>query len=345
MKINLNSASKRLFLPWLYCTFFLILIILLQTTFRRYGNGANAAWWWAMFKVLPCTLLILWGYLNYSNLYAELKSTHIVLFKLSFYLSLAYLLTTIVALLIQPWITVGTAIEKLHSTDAGLFFFQALVFTVICVFIVKTQKLSLSVTNPPFADEFYDGQTRVFISYNHADREAADELKSMLEKKNIKVIIDSSSMRVGEDIKEFIQRSVMRSQITLAIVSRKSLLSSWVSLETIDTFYLEKFTKRKRFIAAYLDEDIFNLSFTAEAIEHINWELEKIREQIKKRDKLGIDSRDLNIEKSRIMSLRSHLDEIIQKLHGSRCIDIRKEKLPETFPVLLASIESNEHID
>ncbi len=189
-------------------------------------------------------------------------------------------------------------------------------------------------------DENEDDDLHVFISYSHRDKEVADGLSAMLQKEKIKVIIDSASMLAGEDIKQFIDRAILSSGVTVSIISKDSLLSNWVSFETVGTFFIERFSNSKRFIAAYLDNDFLDPAFTSEAINSLNAQLEKIKKLISDRDALRIDTRDLNDDKSRLLFLINNLDEIIHRMRTSLCVDITKEKLQANFPVLLKSIKN-----
>src|SRR6476659_5876830 len=102
-------------------------------------------------------------------------------------------------------------------------------------------------------------------SYNHADSTIADQLKAALEQRGIEVCIDKAVMGPGTNIQEFIERSIHDTDVTLSIVSNRSLLSAWVALETINTFYHETFQSNKKFIACYIDDDFFGTDFRLNA--------------------------------------------------------------------------------
>lgn len=186
-----------------------------------------------------------------------------------------------------------------------------------------------------------DGKN-VFISYNHSNREIAGVLKQKLKERGVDVVIDSDSMLAGEDIKAFIQKSVAETQVTLSIVSKESLLSAWVAMETIASFYQEQVNEQKKFIACYVDEEIFQHNFTDEALRSIEKELQRISDAREERTRKGYDTRDLNNEYSRLKELSTHLDEIIRRLRESLCIDVRKDKLEENFEKLLQAIGVSE---
>ena len=338
MQLSLADAIKKLFNLWVFSSVFLILIIFLQTVLGKYGDDAGAAWWWLAMNILPGNILILIGYLRHKKISEfQLPNAETILYNIVFFISLTYLLAVILTLLLQPFGNYSSEAANLHRADTGLLFFQGFFIVMIGLLIYKTERLFTAAD----ADADYDAndELNVFISYNHQSQDAAFTIKSLLEKEGIPVIIDTTAMLAGEDIEQFIERSVKKASVVLFIVSKQSLLSGWVGSEIMDTLFLKKFAKHKKFIACYLDEDCFSQNFTAEAVQHIDEQLEAIKKQIEDHNKLGIDTRDLNDQKSRLLSLRSNFDQIIQQLHNSLCIDIRKEKLAETFPLLLKSIK------
>jgi hypothetical protein len=79
-------------------------------------------------------------------------------------------------------------------------------------------------------------QLTVFISYNHSDGKIADKLKATLERNGIVVRIDKAVMEADASIQEFIESSIRNTDVTLSIISNRSLLSAWVALESIETF-------------------------------------------------------------------------------------------------------------
>ena len=81
----------------------------------------------------------------------------------------------------------------------------------------------------------------VFISYSKKDKEIAARVRASLEASGIKVTIDSESMAAGGNIRAFIDQAIRDTEVTLSIISRNSLLSDWVALETMESFSAEKF--------------------------------------------------------------------------------------------------------
>ncbi len=198
--------------------------------------------------------------------------------------------------------------------------------------------------NYPFAEvssgETHAKQKTVFISYNHHDSAIANRLKEKLAAANIKVIIDSERMQAGEDIKEFIEKSVSETDTTISLVSATSLLSAWVAMESINTFYHEKTNTKKKFIACFISDDFFKRNFTDEALDHIDGEVKEIQNLISARMEKNRSIRDLQNELTRNTELRNNMDEIVRRLRESLCIDIRDEKLESNFNKITEAVNS-----
>src|SRR5262245_1842070 len=123
---------------------------------------------------------------------------------------------------------------------------------------------------------------KVFISYNHEDGHVAERLKSALEEKGILVTIDNVTMRAGASIHEFIESSIRDVDVTLSIISNRSLLSAWVALESVTAFYSEKFRSGGKFIACYLDDDFFKDDYHLNATERIDARINEIEQLFQK---------------------------------------------------------------
>ena len=179
----------------------------------------------------------------------------------------------------------------------------------------------------------------VFISYNHNDYSTVEPIKDALEAEKFNVIIDSQSMEPGEDISSFINRAVQKSDVTVSIISNNSLLSGWVGMETINTFFLENTRSSKKFIACYTDNDFFDPEFRLRATENIDQRIEKLDELMKKYEEKKIDSNDLNKEKTRLYDLRHNLGMILDKLRNSLCLDVSSnEQLNKNIPQLISTL-------
>jgi hypothetical protein len=180
---------------------------------------------------------------------------------------------------------------------------------------------------------------KVFISYNHEDSLVAEKLKSALEKNGIAVTIDNVSMAAGASIQAFIESSIRDADVTLSIVSNRSLLSAWVALESVTAFYSEKLRIDRKFIACYIDDDFFKADYRLKATKHIDAKIEEIDKLIPEYIAGKIDTNDLNSQKTRLYKLRNNLGDILQKLKDSLTLDIRDSEFDRSLARIVQSIE------
>jgi len=187
------------------------------------------------------------------------------------------------------------------------------------------------------------GQTagkKVFISYNHKDSNAAQRIKEALEAEGHQVTIDVESMPTGMDIKEFIDDSVEKTDVTLSLVSKNSLLSGWVAMETINTLNLAKFNKDKKFIACYLDEEFFKPDFRLQVTEIIDKKLGELDELMDKYREKKIEPTELYSERERLSELRHNLGKILERLRNSKSLDMTEKQFQQNLPELVKAINS-----
>ncbi len=202
------------------------------------------------------------------------------------WLSIFFVAVTILVLLIQPAAFNNSGISFANTLKfSTLFLIPLEVFIAYLIFkkiIQKQPKENI--------EEYISEEPIVFISYNHGDQEVAQKIYNLLKKANIEVLMDNQEMKAGQDIKNFIDSCVKDSNVTLSLVSNKSLRSAWVAMETTNTFFLEKFSPHKKFIACYLDEDFFKSDFTLNAITDIDKLIKDNQELIPKYHEKMLDT-------------------------------------------------------
>ncbi len=180
---------------------------------------------------------------------------------------------------------------------------------------------------------------KVFISYNHGDSEVAEKLKKSLEESAIDVLIDRETIQASENISDFIDRSIRETDVTLSVISNSSLHSTWVAMETINTFYHEKFRSDKKFIACYINDDFMQTNFRLKATKQIDARIAEIDQQLPKYIELKIDTIDLNNEKSRLHKLRSNLGDFLLRFRESFTLDIREDKFHDSVAKIINTIK------
>lgn len=164
----------------------------------------------------------------------------------------------------------------------------------------------------------------VFLSYSHADKDLAGKIRAYLEKQRIQVIQDITHLQAGENIQDFIQRSVRESKATVSLISSKSLLSVWVAKESLNSFYATKLADQK-FIPVFEDHAFFKRSFVDDALDKIDEEILEINGIIQRRLERGRNITDLQEELSRYTDLKHHLPMIVQRLKEHFSVNISGE--------------------
>jgi hypothetical protein len=179
---------------------------------------------------------------------------------------------------------------------------------------------------------------RVFISYSQKDKDIAAKVKAALEGHSIAVTIDSESMAAGSDIREFIDNSIRNTQVTLSIVSKNSLTSDWVALESVESFAAEKFLEGKKFIACYIDEELFRDEFLIEAIDALDQQIKEIENKIQDCAKRNVNAKNFETKKDRKYRLRNSLPDILGRLLGSLTLDIREPEFDKNLQRIIVEI-------
>lgn len=178
----------------------------------------------------------------------------------------------------------------------------------------------------------------VFLSYNHVDAKTAAALRTALEANGLAVHVDSKDMAAGEQIRGFILKSVGSTSATVCVVSRASLLSGWVAMESLLALTVEELWGQRRFIACYLDDDFLDLGFSVKATDIIDRKIGQIDKLIAKHRAKRIDTTELNDQKSRLFRLRSGLGEVLARLRGGLCLDMRPGKRAASVAKLVETL-------
>ena len=179
---------------------------------------------------------------------------------------------------------------------------------------------------------------QVFISYNHKNQPQVLQLAALLKEAGIETVIDVDKNVAGDKIdKDFIRKSVYDSAIIVLVVSKESLLSGWVSIEAVSSFLLSTLDTRRKIIPCSLDESFREKGFGTEAMRQIDQQIATIDEDSRQRE--GAGSGDNDAKRKRLVKLRDNLDEILENLDETLCVDISGDKLQQNFPKILDAIE------
>jgi hypothetical protein len=127
-----------------------------------------------------------------------------------------------------------------------------------------------SAAAPGAAPATGSAQRPVFLSYSHADSAVAQALGSALEQAAIGVRIDVPAMRPGESIGAFVRTTIRDTRATVCLVSKASLMSGWVGLETLRALADRALWEQRRFVACALDDAYHNPDVRLELTRRID---------------------------------------------------------------------------
>ncbi|MBK8425269.1 MAG: toll/interleukin-1 receptor domain-containing protein [Lewinellaceae bacterium] len=189
----------------------------------------------------------------------------------------------------------------------------------------------------PASAEAPSNAKKVFISYNHEDKEIARQVRTFLEGKEMDVILDLDDLAAGRSILEFIQESIKKCDAVVSIVSGKSLQSGWVSQESVASMYAV-WMADKKFIPVRLDDMVFDSKFQIMALKTINAKIQELDSDITEIRSLGSDARDLEDDRKRLFDLQKEFSTILLKLKSIAMTPINGDNFESGMNRVVASI-------
>ncbi|MCI4667432.1 MAG: toll/interleukin-1 receptor domain-containing protein [Bacteroidia bacterium] len=171
----------------------------------------------------------------------------------------------------------------------------------------------------------------VFISYNHNDQEVARKIEAYLEAGGINVIRDEDSTDPGENLSQFSIDSVRNSDYTISLISKNSLRSLWVMIETLDNQFAERLEGRRKLIPTYLDKNFLNNDYIDDVYDLMEAKLKDVNDRIDKYLAKNRNTRHLNTQKTNLMKFLNEFDGIIDTLNQLRCMDLSEESFERSM--------------
>lgn len=176
---------------------------------------------------------------------------------------------------------------------------------------------------------------KVFISYSHQNKDVAVQVEASLKQKNIEVVIDEESMSGGMKIDDFIE-TVKRVDCVLAIISRDSLLSPWVTKEILmtldetDTYLLP----------VYLDKAFMDAGFGDTAGTIVDEKRAALLDRIKQRGRSNTD--DLTTELNRWSEYYGGLPRVLKELASRKCLGLQEGGIDDNLNRIAADVLKNK---
>ncbi|MCU0443810.1 MAG: toll/interleukin-1 receptor domain-containing protein [Microscillaceae bacterium] len=154
----------------------------------------------------------------------------------------------------------------------------------------------------------------VFISYSTKDQIPKNYIKDVFDREGISYFLDEISLELGQDIQESLETNLKNTRFTVLLVSKNSLFSTWVCLESIHRLQEESFTKKTTFLPVLVDLSVMSLDFPLEMAKHFKAKLEELEAKRVEAKSLGISTKMYNDEIERIEKVLPQISDIIQKI-------------------------------
>jgi len=181
---------------------------------------------------------------------------------------------------------------------------------------------------------------KVFISYSHKDGRFVRKLVPTLEKAQIPVTVDWKSLRLGDNIDEFVAKSIRGTETTVLVISKNSLRSPWVMAEFLETLMFEYVEDRKRLLPVYLDRKILDPNLYLEIDSDIQAKIDETNGRIIEALNRNIPISFYGDIRERLLNLKNNLDKALRKIRGALIADFSTEpKLQENLPKLLNELD------
>jgi TIR domain len=181
-------------------------------------------------------------------------------------------------------------------------------------------------TEPKPINTIKKGSTvSVFISYNHNDGPQVDKIQEVLEQRGFDVKRDKDDMAVGEGIQDFIDRMLKTEGYVLSVISKNSLSSGWVGIESNLAHYAQFFGV-SRFIPVMIDQSLFDDNLVFDVLDTLDPQIKGTEANIEKSKQRGVEYDQFEKKRRRLVALRSNIAGLINKLQNVKVEDISEDK-------------------
>jgi hypothetical protein len=161
----------------------------------------------------------------------------------------------------------------------------------------------------------------VFISYSTKDQSAKDELKQVFDNQGISYWLDETSMEIGSSLDSQLESGLREARFTVLLVSKNSLLSAWVSKESLFRLKQEIFTGKTTLLPILLDTSVFEDDFPFQMHDKFNAEIEKQKKLRAQAEARQMKTALYNERIERLEEILPNITEIIAKLTASLSAD------------------------
>ena len=180
-----------------------------------------------------------------------------------------------------------------------------------------------------------------FLSYSTMDIEWMKKFKKALSGK-FTVKIADESIAIGENIEYSLRKLVQNTDVTILIVSKNSLRSSWVALETYETLLIERLSNEynKTLIPVIVDNSIYRDEFYIEAINAIDEKIKHLKKLIFEAVELNVSTANYEKKRQRLMNLRSNFGDVLDRIRSNLYLNFSDDNFRKNMNKLISLIKN-----
>lgn len=201
------------------------------------------------------------------------------------------------------------------------------------IIITPLEKLKACITGNELPEAFSEKgkyptspKPKVFISYSHKDSDFVLELKQKLETKDVEIHIDIEKLKYGDNIKDFISKTVRTTDYTIQVISINSLRSPYVMVEYLETQLYQTVDGEKKYVPIFIDSSIFEDDTYIDLADDIQNEINGVNDYISKAITRNLQITPYNTKRERLIDLLNNLGKAINILRESLIGDFTKQE-------------------
>jgi hypothetical protein len=140
----------------------------------------------------------------------------------------------------------------------------------------------------------------VFISYSTKDQQAKNDMVALFDRENITYFLDKNDLEVGQEIGKQLEDNLRKTRFTVWLVSKNSLKSPWVAMETMFRLQQDHVNAQNKLICVIIEDGILDLRFTIELQKYFKEKRAELEDLRKEMLEAGGDVEVFDIEIRRI---------------------------------------------
>jgi len=179
---------------------------------------------------------------------------------------------------------------------------------------------------------------KVFISYNNKDSHIVKKITDYLQENHYDYFVDVITMLPGEMIETTITREIIERDHFVILLSRNSLRSPWVCLESVVSKAKETCGYGWT-VPVRVDDCLDDMKFLVDVQEHIEASIAEMEKHIERSRKYSSDHKFIDTERQRQVEFKNNYPSMIDRYRNMKGINISGDLFEAGMKMLMATIQ------